>query len=290
MLRPVLVALLVLIVAGVAAVGFLSQQRIDRRHDVELKPVIVPADAAAVDRGRHLAITRGCTDCHGADLGGQVLGDDGFMGRIVSANLTGGRGGIRARYRENEIARSIRFGVKQDGRSVAIMPAEDYFPLADADIADLLVYLRSLPPVDRDLGETRLGPGARALIVLARAPLLSAEAITPDRMRPEKPPASVTAAYGSYVAAMCVSCHGRDYAGGLTHGPPGTPPSANLTPAGHLSGWTEEQFLAALRQGRLPDGRQMDPRFMPWAAFAQLDDIEARATWAFLRALPPATR
>jgi len=132
-----------------------------------------------------------------------------------------------------------------------------------------------------------VGPGARALIVLAGEPLLSAEQIDHQAVRPPKPEAAVSVEYGRYVAAVCMSCHGEDYAGGLVNGPPGTPTSANLTPAGELATWDEAQFLAALRTGVRPDGRQMDARVMPWMAFAEFDDTEARAIWTFLQTVPP---
>jgi mono/diheme cytochrome c family protein len=282
--------LLLIVALAATGVWFAAEARIAKRYDVAAEPIALPTDADALARGRHLATTRGCAECHGADFGGKLMSEDGFMGRIVSANLTAGKGGVGARYSDAELARSIRRGVKGDGRSVIIMPAEDYFPMSDADLGALIAYLRSVPPVDRDLGAPRLGPGAHALLVLAHAPLLSAESIAPGRVREARPEAAVSVEYGRYVGAVCVGCHGRDYAGGLVNGPPGTPPSSNLTPAGPTALWSEDQFVSALREGKLPDGRELDANAMPWKVFAGFDDTEARAIWAFLRTLPPVTK
>jgi mono/diheme cytochrome c family protein len=275
-------------VLGVVAayVAWQSQARITRVWDVPEQTIQVSTDAAALERGRHLAVTRGCTECHAADLGGQVMSDDGFIGYVASANLTGGKGGI-ATMSDAQIARTLRHGLKRDGRSVMIMPALDYFPMNDEDVGALIAYLRTVSPVDRELGAARVGPGARVLMVLAEKVFLSAEMVDHQAARAPRPEAAVTPEYGKYVGAVCMGCHGTDYAGGLVNGPPGTPASANLTPAGALANWNEEQFLKALRTGVRPDGRQIETRAMPWNAFAQMDETETRAIWAFLKTLPP---
>lgn len=280
--------LLLLVLGGVAGFGWWrAEQRLNRHWDVAAPPLAVVSDAEAVARGAHLAQTRGCADCHDADLGGRVMIDDAVVARIVAPNLSGGRGGVLARYGDAELARLIRHGIKADGRSAVVMPSLDYHPLSDADTAALIAYLRQLPAVDRMLGESRIGPMGRALLVFGNAPWIVAETIDHARSRETPPPPAVSVDYGRYVAATCLTCHGANYAGGLVNGPPGTPPSANLTPGGRLAAWTETQFVAALREGRTPDGRQLEPKLMPWPAFAKMDDIELRAMWAFLQSLPP---
>lgn len=281
--------LLVLIVAtGAGYVWFESQTRIERLWPIDAAGLAIPDDPAALERGEHLAVTRGCTFCHAADLGGQVLTDDGFMGRIVAGNLTTDPGSALLRYDDAGLARAIRHGVGSNDRSLVVMPSESYHALSDADVGALIAYLRSVPPVERALPVTQVGLGARMLIALNKAPLLTAEIVDHEAVRTPEPPEAVSAEYGAYVASMCVGCHGPDYSGGLVHGPPGTPPSIDLRPGGPLSGWDEEQFLMALRHGRRPDGSIMDPSVMPWPAFTTLTDTEARAIWAFLKTLPAA--
>ena len=90
-------------------------------------------------------------------------------------------------------------------------------------------------------------------------------------------------AYGEYVGRMCAGCHGANYAGGPPLAP-GTPPVADLRPSA-LKGWTEADFLRALREGKRPDGSDIDP-FMPWNMTSRMTDTELRALWAFLSQLP----
>ena len=62
---------------------------------------------------------------------------------------------------------------------------------------------------------------------------------------------------------------------------------ANLTP--HQSGlqsWTEADFVRALREGVRKDGSAISP-MMPWQAYAQMNDTELAALWAYLRTIPP---
>lgn len=68
--------------------------------------------------------------------------------------------------------------------------------------------------------------------------------------------------------------------------PPGTPPAANLTPAG-IGNWTEADFFHAIRTGKRPDGSVLNS-FMPWATFRNMTDDELRALWLYVRSLPPA--
>ena len=68
-------------------------------------------------------------------------------------------------------------------------------------------------------------------------------------------------------------------------GPPGLPPAANLTPAG-IGRWTEADFARAVRNGRRPDGRQLD-EFMPWKVFGGMTDAEIHALWRYLQSVPP---
>ena len=94
-------------------------------------------------------------------------------------------------------------------------------------------------------------------------------------------------AYGKYLVeiAGCAGCHGYGLSGGRVAGPPGTPPAANLTPAG-IGSWTEADLRRVLREGRKQNGTPLDP-FMPWKTYAGMTDDEITAIWLYLRTVPP---
>ena len=48
------------------------------------------------------------------------------------------------------------------------------------------------------------------------------------------------------------------------------------------------QFSAALRTGVRPDGRKMEPQYMPWSAFSAMTDTEVEALYRYLGSLPAA--
>ncbi|HEU4456673.1 MAG TPA: cytochrome c, partial [Longimicrobium sp.] len=274
------------LVLSVGVIYAASEMRF--RREVELataSPLTVRPDPSLASRGEHFALAIGkCGDCHGPDLGGRVFIDGGPLGTIIAPNLTTGRGGVLASYTDEQLERAIRHGVGSDGRSLFIMPSQDYYAMSDGDLAALIAYLRTIPAVDREHPETRIGPLGRALYMAGKLPLVPAERM--DHAAPRTPPApGVTVEYGRYLATVggCTSCHGKDLAGGIVEAP-GTPPSANLTPAG-IGTWTEEDFFNALRKGLRPDKSGIDP-FMPWASTARMTDDEIRAVWMYLRTVP----
>jgi hypothetical protein len=82
-----------------------------------------------------------------------------------------------------------------------------------------------------------------------------------------------------------MGCHGPEFKGGpIPGGDPNWPPAANLTPDA-LGGWTEAQFLAALRTGKNPSGAELRPP-MVIRYTAQFTDAELKALWAYLQSLP----
>lgn len=274
-------------VAALAALYGYSEYRIERRYEIHPPAVAVRADAELVARGRHLATIRGCVDCHGANLGGQTFLDTPPVGRVFASNLTRGRGGIGGSYTDQDFVRAIRHGVRPNGQALLIMPAQEFNVLSDADVAALIAYLRSLPPVDNEPFERSVGPIGRLLYVTGQAPLLPVELID-HTARPKPVTPGVTAEYGKYLSSSCVGCHGEGLSGGRIPGmPPEFPPAANITPHGEtgIGAWTEADFFTALRTGKRPDGSELRPE-MPWKLTAQMTDDEIRALWLYLRTVP----
>lgn len=277
-----------LFICAAAWVSFDSQRRINRSWPLPEPLAKVASDAALVTRGEHLARSRGCAECHGVDFGGRALVDDSLFGKVVAPNLTNGAGGVGRLRSDSQFAQAIRSGLRADSRSEFVMPSDLYRNLGDEDTAAIIAFLRKTSPVDNDPGETRLGIGARITVSLMRAPLLVAEQIDHAAPRPPAPAIGATAEYGAYVAQVCTGCHGANLAGGPVPGSPDGQIAANLTPMGRVASWTDEQFALALRRGRLPDGKVLDPRVMPWTAYGEFDDTEVAAIRAYLKTLPSA--
>lgn len=101
---------------------------------------------------------------------------------------------------------------------------------------------------------------------------------------------------GEYVfnAAGCLGCHtdeknkGPRLAGGRAIKTPfGTFYGPNITPdpANGIGGWTEAQFLRALRWGVRADGAHLFPAF-PYTSFTGMTEGDAKDLWAYLRSVP----
>lgn len=276
---------LVLVVAGAVVYG-VSNSKLKKTYAIKVRPVTIPTDAAALERGRHIAETRGCLVCHGADFGGAKVVEDGAMGRLYGANLTRGTGGGVAAFRDEDWVRAIRHGVAPDGRGLFLMPSEEYAQFSDEDLGAVIAFAKAAAPVNRETVPIQLGPVSRVLLATGKMKL-AAETIDHARLQPATVIAAVTVEYGHYIAAGCVGCHGPNYSGGkIDIGPPDWPPAANLTPhaSGRLAKWSEADFLNTLRTMKRPDGTELNP-VMP-KAFGQMNDVELKALFMFLKSLP----
>jgi hypothetical protein len=67
-----------------------------RTYDVTPASVQTTDDSTTLAYGKHVADIRGCTDCHGPDLGGRTFIDGMPMARLTGSNLTAGTNGVRA--------------------------------------------------------------------------------------------------------------------------------------------------------------------------------------------------
>jgi cytochrome c553 len=284
----VLVGLALVLAIAAAAVYWVSESKLNRSISVPTESLAIPTDTGSIQRGQHLSSAIGtCGDCHGPTLAGMVVVNDAALGRVVAPNLTRGRGGVGSRFSDADYVRAIRHGLDPAGRPLLIMPADNYTYFSDADLAAIIAFIRSVPPVDTALPSNELRPLGRLLFATGQLPLQPADNIDQSLKREVIAPA-VSIDYGKYLAeaAGCPSCHGPGLSGGsITAAPPSTPPATNITPTG-LASWSEADFIRALRTGARPDGRVLNT-FMPWPYYAQLTDDELRAVWRFLQAVPP---
>lgn len=274
----VLAGLVGLLLLAALVLYFLGTSRVNRTYQVETAALEIPSDPAVVERGAHLARIHGCTDCHGSNLAGQIMIDAPPF-RVVSSNLTTGEGGVGDEYGPRDFDAAIRHGVGADGRALFIMPSAAFHQLGDADAAALIAYLRQLPPVDNVLPRTEFRPLGR---VLAAVALDTDIEVKLEPARGAAPPPGPTAEYGAYLASItCAYCHGPEL-GGAQPPMPDSPPAPALAAAGR---WSRADFELALRTGVTPDGRRLDPAFMPWEITAQMSSDEIHALHAYLATL-----
>jgi mono/diheme cytochrome c family protein len=256
------------------------------------------AAAPSLERGAYLVEgPAACGNCHspmGPD--GPVAGQ-AYSGRLVEQNdaftaiapniTPAGRVGG---WTDAEFIRSIREGIRPDGSVMGPpMPITLYRELSDDDVASIVMYMRTVPAVENDPGESvyniplppSYGP-----------PVESVASI----------PAGVTVEHGEYLAnavAHCTECHttfgpqGPMYethlaAGGYAfNGPWGTVIAPNITsgPEG-VGKWTDAELAQMITTGVRPDGTPMLPP-MPYANFSRMTPDDLAAVILYLRSLPP---
>jgi cytochrome c553 len=285
------IAVVVLLAIPAITISLLSQRRLLRDYGITV--ALAPPRAALVAEGAHLARSRGCADCHGEDFGGKVLLDKMPFARIVGTNLTHESRSSDATREHERFFRALHHGVDMQSRPLLMMPSAEFSHLSAHEIEALAAYLQSLPHVRRGLPASRMGPLGRALLVGGKLEgFLSAEVIDHARPAIAEAPQVGTLAYGEHAARLCTGCHRGDFGGGrMSHGGPGAPPAANLTPhATGLGAWSEADFIAALRTGKRPDGSTIDGSFMPWRAVGTASDQELHSIWLYLRTRAPVAR
>lgn len=288
-LMRALIALVVLVLGFAAFVFIRSEMALHRTWSIDEAALSIPTDADAIARGEHVAVTRGCPECHDKDFGGKVVMEAPPIGRMAAPNVTRGKGGLPTDFSDRDFERAIRHGIKPDGHPLLFMPTRDFAGLSDADTADLIAYVKQMPPVDRDLAPSYIGPVGRALFAFGQLPMLEARLIDQHAPHPARLEISATIEYGRYLAQSCTGCHGEHFSGGPIPGvPPDFPKPLNITPdvATGIGSWSRQDFDRVFREGKKPDGSAVDP-FMPWQAMGKFSDTELEALWIYIRSVPP---
>lgn len=253
--------------------------------------------AGSVERGDYLVNTiMGCGNCHtpagpqgfetDKALSGRVV-EDGPAFTAIAANIT--PGGRVKDWTDEQLMKAIREGIRPDGSLIGPpMPFEVYGGISDDDLASIVAYLRTVPAVENDPGQSTYN------IPLPPAWMPPVESVAAV-------PEGVTVEYGAYLAGPlghCTVCHTPQLptgqfdfennlgAGGMEFaGPGGTVVAANITPTG-LSGYTDEQLATLITHGTRPNGSQLSPP-MPTYFLANLKPDDVKALILYLRQLPP---
>ena len=258
-----------------------------------------------VERGRYLFELAGCRGCHsqhdwnthgapiipGKEGAGQWFDMPDLPGRVVAPNLTPDRETGAGTWTDDQLARAIREGIGHDGRALfPMMPYQGLRTMSDEDLASVVIYLRSLPPVHSQLAKTEIIFPVKYLIRSVPEPL-EAPVSSPDPSDRLK--------YGEYLVTLggCGDCHtpqkrgqpvaGFAYAGGwLMRGPWGEVSTANITPdPSGISYYDEALFIEVMRTGYVK-ARKLNS-IMPFGAFKNLTDDDLKAMFAYLRTVKP---
>lgn len=273
--------LLLLIVVAVIGLSISANSRLNKTYDITAENITISTDAETLERGDHL-VSVFCRDCHTPELTGETLLEDPAIGTIYTANITG----LAATHSDEEIVRAIRHGIDTDGRQLLIMPANIFNHLGESDMAAIVAYLKTVPRNGEAQPPTQLALMGRVFLGAGMfGDVFPAEYIDHEQPFPTMPEIGANATYGEYLTHFCIECHGDNLAGGPAFDAESIAPP-NLTPAGELGDWTQEDFLTAIRTGVTPSGRQLDPEQMPWESVAKLDDEELIGIWLYLNSLP----
>jgi len=281
----VLGSLVGLLALAAVVLYLIGTSKLNKKYDVPVEAINVPADAQSVERGKHLATIFMCTRCHLDNMGGEVYFEVPGMLNIPTPNLTTGEGGIGTAFSDKDLVRAIRHGVGSDGQALFLMPSKAFHYMSNEDLGAVIAYLKSLPPVNNSLPQRSVKLMGRLMMGAGMMPPFAADLIDHAAPPPSAPARGVTAEYGQYLSHICTECHGAKL-NGAPFGPPGqevlTP---NLTPGGGLSAWSEQDFITGMRTGVTPSGRKLSEE-MPWKNFGQMTDDELKAVWMYLQSLP----
>jgi mono/diheme cytochrome c family protein len=279
-----LLAIVLLIAAFYGKARWSTENRLNKKYSFILQPFTLQTDSSIVAEGHRIMETKGCKNCHGQDLAGKVWLNDPMLGRIVTPNLTKGRGGLPKDYNTSDWLRSLKHGLKRDSTPLRIMPSHEITYLAEDDMNALIAYLSQLQPIDSNLPETSIGFLGYILTDLDQILMIPADSIDHTRSLTKAVTREVSVEFGEYLSANCSGCHRKNMKGGPPLAP-GFPVVADITSTGNPGKWSEEQFISTLKSGITPEGKKLNSDEMPWIAFKNYNDTELKALFLFLKSL-----
>jgi mono/diheme cytochrome c family protein len=276
-----------MILIAAVSLFLIGNTRLNKTYDFPATNLDIPTDAESLAYGKH-RVESSCAGCHGEDLSGlENWFDGGPLGTIDSANLTAGEGGLGADYSAEDYVRAIRHGIDQAGKPIFMVAVSSTSYISDKDLASIIAYVQTVPPVDHVVAGKKLTALAKILLAAGIIPKLPVEDVKhePHISAPER---DATAGYGEYMVNIndCRICHGPELNGGPFPDPTITRISPNLTPGGELAFWSETDFINTIRTGTTPGGHELDPKLMPWKEFRNFHDYELQAIWLYLQSLP----
>jgi len=273
--------------------------------------LLVASEAVAqtreqIARGKYVfGAAAGC-GCHTVpkqplNAGGRKY--DGPFGTVYSSNITPDPATGIGTWTDEQIITATRAGRRPNGdRLLPVHPYTVFNGMTEQDLRDLVVYLRSVPAVNRPT------PPKKITVPLFESVFLPAWLATFAAR--ETPPTSAPVsgvARGEYLAravAHCGECHtprtmtmAVDNSRLMAGNPKGRGPEGsavpNITPDREtgIGGWTEEQIADYLGTGNKPDGDVAGGLMMEViqgssAGYKDLTKADREAIARYLRSIP----
>lgn len=307
-IKRILLLLIVGIVSFVLYIKF-ALPNVGKAEYLKIEPT-----AGKLERGKYLAnYVSVCMDCHSTrnwDLfsgplvegtlgkGGEVFDQKfGFPGSFYSKNITPFAIGD---WTDGEVLRAIASGVSKDGKALfPVMPHPHFGRMDKEDLESIIVYLRSLKPINNVVPES-VADFPMSLIINT-IPTAAQYSVIPSE--------NDAVAYGAYLfnAASCSECHskqdkgkpieGMELAGGfefpLVTG--GIVRSANITQDKEtgIGNWSEADFVnrfKAYADSTYVPNKVSKGSFntvMPWMMYAGMKEQDIKAIYAYLKTVKP---
>lgn len=277
----------------------------------------VEATPARLARGEYLVEhVSDCLGCHsdhvvkfgfpvkpGSEGEGGFVFDKklGFPGVVAAQNITADPQFGLGKWTDGEIMRAFREGVDRNGDALfPMMPYQHLRNMSDEDAKSVVVYLRTLKPINKGVPAKHIDFPVNLFVKFAPKPL--------DGPVPAPDPKDHIA-YGGYLARIggCIECHSphddknaiiadKLFSGGWQMiGPWGRNITPNLTPHpdAYVGRATREEFI-----GRFKAFASMDAMnapvpapgrntIMPWLAFSKMSDEDLGALYDYFKSLKP---
>ncbi len=278
----------------VLAIGLIlygiGRARLNKTYAITPHMVKISIDEESLQEGKRIFQYRGCEACHGEELQGVVYLENPAIGQVITPNLTKGEGGIGSERTNLDLIRAVKYGVGPNGTALLFMPSTEFYFLSNQDLAVVLSYIRSKPPVHNQPDPSQLSTtGFIVMNLTQEITFLPAELIPPGEETPPSPEPGLTREYGEYLALSCPVCHGLGMSGGEISGfPPEWPAAGNLTsgPGSRLPTWGKAGFIEIIQNGE-KHGRSIHPDYMPWTSYRHMNDLELQAVYLYLMSLEP---
>lgn len=273
--------------------------------------LLIASDAEAqtreqIARGKYVfGAAAGC-GCHtvpkqALNAGGRKY--DGPFGTVYSSNITPDPTTGIGKWTDEQIITATRAGRRPNGeRLIPVHPYTVFNGMAEQDLKDVVVYLRSVPPVNRAT------PAKKISVPMFESVFLPAWLATFAAIEtPPKSAATSGVARGEYLTravSHCGECHtprtmtmAVDNTRFLAGNPKGKGPEGsavpNITPDREtgLGSWSEEQITDYLETGNKPDGDVSGGLMMEViqgssAGYKDLTKADRQAIAKYLKSIP----